>query len=97
MSASLLNRRRMLQRLVCVAAMVLCLGQAVADAHLHLDEIEEEACTVCAFSDPGQILIAECIEGQPSEWRRSECVPVFSAVLSPCPFEVARSRAPPIS
>ena len=87
----------MLQRLALLAAVALCLGQSAADAHLHLDELEEEVCVVCGFSDPGQGLDVECVVSQPSEWRRADSVPVFSAVLVLRPFEVGRSRDPPIS
>lgn len=97
MSRALSNRHRVLQRFASLAVVVLCFGQAVADAHLHLDEIEEEVCTVCSFSDPGHILDVGGADGQPSAWHRTNSVPVSSAVLSPRPFEVSRSRAPPVS
>jgi len=85
----------MLQRLALLAALVLYFGQSVADAHLHLDEHEEDACPVCAISDPGHILDVGGADGEPQAWHRINSVPVFSAVLSPRPFEVSRSRAPP--
>ncbi len=87
----------MLQRFAWLAALVLCFGQAAADTHLHLDEIEEEICTLCGFSDPGDVLDAGCADSQPRAWRRTDSVPVYSATLSPRPFEVSRSRAPPVS
>lgn len=97
MSRALLNRYRLLQRFAWLAAVVLCFGQAAADTHLHLDEIEEEVCTLCGFSDPGHLLDVGGTEGQPCAWHRTDSVPVFSATLSPRPFEVSRARAPPVS
>lgn len=85
------------QRLALFAAVALFLGQSVADVHLHLDEHEEEVCTLCAISDPGHGLNVERVDGRPFEWRPTESVPVFSAILAPRPFEVSRSRAPPVS
>ena len=87
----------MLQRLALVAAVALFLGQSVAAAHLHLDEHEEQACTLCAVSDPGHGRDVERVDGRPSELRPTDSVPVFSAILVCRPFEVSRSRAPPVS
>ena len=92
-----MNRHRVLQRLAWLAALTLCFGQVAADTHLHLDETEEEVCTLCGLSDPGPILDAGAKEGQPRAWHRTDSVPVFVATLSPRPFEVSRARAPPIS
>ena len=97
MSKALLNRHRMPQRFAWLAALVLCFGQADADTHLHLDEFEEDVCTLCGFSDPGHVQDVGSADSQPRAWRRTNSVPVFSAILSPRPFEVSRSRAPPIS
>lgn len=97
MSRALLNRRRAVQRFAWLAAVTLCFGQAAADTHLHLDEIEEEVCTLCGFSDPEDILDVGGTEAQPHAWHRTDSVPVFSANLSPRRFEVSRSRAPPVS
>ena len=91
-----LIRQRMLQRLALLAALALYLGQSVADAHLHLDEHEEDVCLVCAIADPGHILDVRGASGQPQAWHRIDSVPVFSAILSPRPFEVSHSRAPPV-
>ena len=96
-SSPLLNRHRMLQRLALLAAMALCLGQSAADAHLHLDELEDEACIVCGFSDPGQGLDVEGVDGVPSEWCPADSVPLFSTLLVSRQFEVSRSRDPPVS
>lgn len=87
----------MLQRLALLAAMAMCLGQSAADVHLHLDEHEDEACIVCGFSDPGQGLDVEGVDGVPSEWRPADSVPLFSTFLVSRQFEVSRSRDPPIS
>ena len=86
----------MLQRLALLAALAPYLGQSVADAHLHLDEHEGDVCSVCAISDPGHILDVRGAGGQPQAWHRMDSVPVFAAILSPRPFEVSRSRAPPV-
>ena len=87
----------MLQRFAWLATLVLCFGQAAADTHLHLDEIEEEVCTLCGFSDPGHLVAVGSADGQRRAWRQADSVPLFSAILAPRPFEVSRSRAPPIS
>ena len=87
----------MLQRFAWLAALVLCFGQAAADTHLHLDEIEEEVCALCVFSEPGHVVDVGGADAQPRAWRRTNSVPLVSAILSPRPFEVSRSRAPPIS
>ena len=87
----------MLQRLALLAAMAMCLGQSAGGAHLHLDELEEEACILCGFSDPGQGLDLEGVDSRPSECRPTNNVPLFSAILVSRPFEVSRSRDPPIS
>lgn len=84
-------------RLALLAGLVLCVAQLVADAHLHLDGHEEEgACAICGISDPGYILDVEGADRESRAWRRTDNVPVSSAILSPCRFEVSRSRAPPI-
>ena len=87
---------RLLRAWALLAVLVLCIGQTTAAAHVHFDEHGEEECTLCAISDPGHVLDAGWVDAQPSEWCRSNSVPVFSAVLSPHPYEVARSRAPPV-
>ena len=97
MSKVPLNRYRMLHRFAWLTALVLCFGQTAADTHLHLDEIEEEVCTLCGFSDPGHVVDHGGADGQPRAWRRINSVPVFSSILSPRRFEVSRSRAPPVS
>ena len=97
MLRALLNRYRMLQRFAWLAAFLVCFGQAAADTHLHLDEFEEEVCTLCGFSDPGHVVDVGGADGQPRAWRRTHSVPVFSSILSPRRFEVSRSRAPPVS
>lgn len=95
MSRAPLIRHLMLQRLALLGAFVLYLGQSVADAHLHFDEHEEDVCSVCAISDPGHILDVRGTDGQSQPWHRVDSVLVFSIILSPSPFEVSRSRAPP--
>ena len=95
--------RGRLQYWVLLAALVFCVGQSVADTHLHLDEHGghgghgEQACTLCAIFEPGHVPDTGSVETRPSEWRRSNNVPVFSATLSPRPYEVGCPRAPPIS
>ena len=89
--------RRVRQRLALLAALVLCVGQSVADAHLHLDEQEEEVCTFCAISEPGHVPDIGQVVALPSESRRSDRLPEYSATIAPRPYEVARPRAPPVS
>ncbi|MYE82870.1 MAG: hypothetical protein F4X36_13755 [Gammaproteobacteria bacterium] len=89
--------RRRAWRWASLAALVLCVVQAVADAHVHVDEHEEDACTVCAFSDPGHVQEVDAIRAEPSKWRRSACFPAFSAILPLRPYEPGRPRAPPVS
>ena len=80
-----------------LAALALCVGQSVADAHLHLDEQEEEVCTFCAISEPGHAPDIGQVVALPSELHRSDRLPEYSATLSPRPYEAARPRAPPVS
>ena len=87
----------MLRRLAWLVALPLCFGQAAADTHMHLDEVEEHGCTPCGFSDPGFVLDVEGTEAPPRTWYPAGSVPVFSAALSPRPFEVGHARAPPVS
>ena len=80
-----------------LAVLVLCVGQTVAAAHVHFDEHEEEVCTLCAISEPGHVPEVDRGYVQPFEWCRFNSSPVYSATVSPHPYEVARSRAPPVS
>lgn len=80
-----------------LGALALCLGQTVGDTHVHLDEHEEEFCTVCAIADPGPVPEIGRLDALPTGWRRSNSLPVFSATLPPRPYETGRPRAPPIS
>ena len=96
-----LNRHREPQRFACVAAMMLCFVQVVADAHVHLDEHEHELvqniCAVCAVSDPGHVLPGDLNDDQQSAWCRTGSARVCAVILSPRPFEAPCPRAPPIS
>lgn len=89
--------RRALLRWVLLAALVLCAGQSVADAHLHYQENEEEVCTLCAISEPDHVPGVERVDARPFEWRLFTGLPVYSATLAPRPYEVVRPRAPPVS
>ena len=97
MTSAPLGPRRLLQQWALLAALVFCVGQSAADTHLHLDEHEEDACTLCAIFEPGHVPDTGLVDTRPSEWRRSNDVRVFSATLSPRPYEVGCPRAPPIS
>ena len=88
---------RLLQRWASLAALLLCVGHAVADTHVHLDEHEEEACTLCVIVEPSHVPLVGWVDARPSEWWPSNSMPVVSATLSPRPYEVGRPRAPPIS
>ena len=88
---------RQLQRWVAVAALLLCVGHAVADTHVHLDDDEEEVCALCAISEPGHVSEVARIGPRPAAWRRSSNVPVVEATRNPRPYEVPHPRAPPIS
>jgi len=88
---------RVLQRWALLAALVACVGHSVADTHAHLDEHEEEVCTLCAISETGHVPEVGRLDARLSRWRRSNSLPVVSATPSPRPYEVARPRAPPIS
>ena len=85
------------QRWALLAALVLCVAHSVADTHVHLDEHEEEVCTLCAISEPGHIPGVGQVDAGPSECQRSNSLPVASATLCPRRYEVGRPRAPPIS
>ena len=89
--------RRRAWRWASLAALVLCVVQAVAAAHVHVDEQEEDACTVCAFSDPGHVQEVDATRAEPSKWRRADDFPAFSAILPLRPYELGRPRAPPAS
>ena len=86
-----------LRRWASLAALLLCVGHSVADTHVHLDEHEEEVCTLCAIAEPGHVREVGWVDAQPSEWFPSHRVPVVSATLSPRPYEIGRPRAPPVS
>ena len=88
---------RLLQRWASLAALLLCVGHSVADTHVHLDEHEEEVCTLCAVSEPGHAPEVGWDDARPSERGRSNSWPVDSATLSPRPYEVGQPRAPPPS
>ena len=88
--------RRARQRWAVLAVLALCVGQSVADAHLHVDE-EEENCALCAISEPGYVPDIGGVVALPSEARRPDRLPEYSATLSPRPYEAARPRAPPVS
>ena len=89
--------RRPLRRWTLLVAWVLCVGQTVADTHVHLDEHEEEACTFCAVAEPGHVPESGRVEAQPSEWNPSNGSPVYLAIRSPRPYAIGRPRAPPVS
>ena len=88
---------RLVQRWATLAALLLCVGHSVADTHVHLDEHEEEVCTLCAIFDPGHAPEVGCDGARPSERGRCNSSPFDSATLSPRPYEVGQPRAPPLS
>ena len=90
-----MSSRKALRRWASFAALVLCVGPSVGDAHVHLDAHEEAACTLCAISEAGHAPEVGWVDTQPSEWRWSDSLPLVSATLAPRPYEVVRSRAPP--
>ena len=92
-----LNPQRLLQRLALLAAIVLCVGQSFADAHLHFDAQEEQACTLCAISEPGHVPEIGWVDAQPPVRCRTHAVRVFSTTIAPRSFEARPSRAPPVS
>lgn len=77
--------------------MALCVVPTVADTHLHLDGQEDEVCTVCAISEPGDVADVGRVDARTSEWGRPDSFPVFSTTLSTRPYESGRPRAPPVS
>ncbi len=88
--------RRQWQRWVSVAALVLCVGYSVADTHVHVGEVEEDGCAVCAIFEPGRVAEVALLDARPSAWRRySELL--VSVTVSARPYEVPHPRAPPIS
>ena len=86
-----------MQRWAALAALLLCVVHSVADTHVHVDEHEEEVCTLCAIFEPGHVPEVGCVDARPSEWSRSNNYPVDSATLSPRSYEVGQARAPPFS
>ena len=86
-----------MQRWTLLAALVLCVGHSAAEAHVHLDEHEEEVCTLCAISEPGHVPEVGSVGARPSQWRLADSLPVVSATLSPRPYEIGHPRAPPCS
>ncbi len=88
---------RLMQRWTLLAALLLCVGHSVADTHVHLDEHEEEACTLCAISEPGHVPGVGPVHARSSEWCRPNGSRVVAAILSPRPYEVGYPRAPPFS
>ena len=88
---------RLLQRWASLAALLLCVGHSTADTHVHVDEHEEEVCTLCAIFEPGHAPDVGWDDAGPSEWGRRNSLPFDSATLSPRPYEVGQPRAPPLS
>ena len=88
---------RLVQRWAALAALLLCVGHSVADTHVHVDEHEEEVCTLCAIFEPGHTPEAGWVDARPSDWGRSNNWTVDSATLSPRSYEVGQPRAPPLS
>lgn len=80
-----------------LTALALCFGQTVGDTHVHLDEHEEDVCTVCAICDPGHVPQTGPADAERPEWHRSGSLPAYSATASPSPYRVAKPRAPPVS
>ena len=97
MTSAPLRPHRLLQQWALLVALVLCVGHSIACIHLHLDEHEEEVCTLCAISETEHIPDVECVDAWLSEWRRSNSAPVFSAITAPRPYAIGCPRAPPIS
>lgn len=97
MPSARLDLQRQLQRWALLAAMVLFVGQSVVNAHLHFDAEEEQACTLCAISEPGQASEVGWADAQPPVRCRTHAVPVFSTTLAPRSYEARPSRAPPVS
>ena len=89
--------RRVLQHWALLAALVLCAGQSVAVTHLHFEEHVEEVCSLCAACETAHISDVEQIDIWPSEWLQCSSLPVYSAILSACPYQVGLARAPPAS
>ena len=97
MTSAPLRPHRLLRQWALLVALMLCVGQSIANIHLHLDEHEEEVCTLCAISETEHMLDVECVDARLSEWRRSNSAPVFSAITAPRPYAIGCPRAPPIS
>ena len=97
MPSAPLNLQSQLQRWALLAAMVLFVGQSVVNAHLHFDAKEEQACTICAISEPGQAPEVGWVDAQSPVRCRAHAVPVFSTTLASRPYEARPSRAPPVS
>ena len=91
------NSKRRLRWWVCVGALLLCVGNSLADTHVHLDEHEPEACALCAIFEPGHVSQVARLDARPSTWRRYSSLPVVSATLAIRPYKAAQPRAPPIS
>lgn len=90
-------RSCLLQQLTLLAAFVMCVGHSIVDTHIHLNEHEEETCTLCVISEPGHVPQDGRIDVRPSEWQCSDSLPVVSATLCPRPYEFGHPRAPPFS
>ena len=88
--------RRLLQHWALLAALVLCAGQSVAATHLHFEEHVEEVCSLCAACESSHVSDVEQIDIRPSEWLQCNSLPVYSALLSACPYQVGLARALPL-
>ena len=91
------SSKRRLRWWVCVGALLLCVGNSLADTHVHLDEHEPEVCALCAIPEPSHVSEVARIDARPSTWRRYSGLPVVSATLATRPYKAAQPRAPPIS
>ena len=97
MSSAPPNLQRPLLRWALLAAVVLCFGQSVGAAHLHLDAPQEDACTLCAISEPGQVSEVGQVRARTLMPFRTHAVPVFPTALAARLYEAPPSRAPPVS
>lgn len=97
MSGAPANLQRPLLRLALLTAVALCFGQSVAVTHLHLDAPQEQACTLCAISEPGQVSAVGQSGAGPLMPFQTHAVTVFSTALAARPYESRPSRAPPLS
>ena len=91
------KHRPALRRCAWVAALLLCLGQAVASLHVHGLESAEDACIACALGNPTHPSGGIEAASEPRFRHLPQEAPPKLLLPGTRPFQIPPCRAPPIS